>query len=184
MPTLASLLTLILLAPAAQSGGLAGTWSLDAEESDDVSKIMEEAMRRAEERGGRGRRAGGGFGGRAGRRGGGGGPGGPAGMASQPESLEIEVEAREVRIHAGEDLQILYLDGEEHLRQDRRGNSIRTEAEIAGGILSVTEKRESPMGDLKIFRTIQASEDALVIRTEIDPPRGQTINIRSVYRRD
>ncbi len=182
----AVLLALSLLAPAVgtQSGSLVGVWERDPAESDDVAAVMQAARDRAD---GRGRR-GGGFRGR--RPGGfpgmgppGSRPGGRDGFPVMPDSLEIEVDAVEVRIHAGDEFQILYLDGEEHLRQDPRGNSIRTVAEFSGEVLTVTEKRELPMGDMETRRTLEAIGDVLIVRVRVDPPRGETITIRSVYRR-
>lgn len=172
---------------------LAGLWELDPEESDDPVEVMQRAMAREQEgRGRRGRRGGGrGFGGpgadRPGgldRRGAANARGGGNPLMSLPELLEIESGGGELRLVLEERVQILYLDGEEHAREDGRGGRITTVAEFRGGIARVREVRELPMGKLEVFRTLQTSEEVLVVRTELRMPRrGDPVLLRSVYRR-
>ena len=194
--TLASVLAGVFLfafeaAPvaAAQSPvDLAGLWELDPEQSDDPAEVMQRAAAEAEDR--RSRRGGRGFGppggrggmGRGGARGGPGGGGAP--LPSLPDLLEIEADAAELRLVLDERVQILYLDGEEHAREDGRGGRITSVAEFRGGIARVREERELPFGKLEVFRTLQVADDVLVVRTELKMPRrGDPLLIRSVYRR-
>ena len=164
------------------AAAIAGLWELDPEESDDPAEVMARAAERAgNQRGRRGRRRGGMV--REGR--------GPAargragmGLPGLPELLEIEAGEGELRLLLDERVQILYLDGEEHAREDGRGGRITSEAEIRGGIVRVREVRRLPMGEIRVFRTFQASGDVLVVRTEFTPPRGgDPLLLRSVYRR-
>ena len=206
-PTLAALLTCLpvvaLASPAASGSGpesgqelavLAGYWELDPEESDDPAEVMRQAAAREEEGRGRGGRRGrgarsgppggmdrGGMGGR----GAGGGPGGGGNsLLSLPDLLEIESGGGELRLVLDERVQILYLDSEEHIREDGRGGKITSVAEFRGGIARVREVRELPMGKLEVFRTLQATQDVLVVRTELKMPRsGDPVLLRSVYRR-
>jgi len=179
---------------AAQSpADLAGLWELDPEESDDPAEVMQRAAAEDEDR--RGARGGRGFGppggrggmgrggmGRGGMRGGPGGGGVP--LLSLPDLLEIEADAGELRLVLDERVQILYLDGEEHAREDGRGGRITSVAEFRGGIARVREERELPFGKLELFRTLQATDDVLVVRTELKMPRrGDPLLLRSVYRR-
>ena len=204
---LAALLTCLpvvaLASPATSGSGpesgqelavLAGYWELDPEESDDPAEVMRQAAEREEEgrsrRGRRGRGAGsgplGGMGrGGMGGRGAGGGPGGGGNsLLSLPDLLEIESGGGELRLVLDERVQILYLDGEEHIREDGRGGKITSVAEFRGGIARVREVRELPMGKLEVFRTLQATQDVLVVRTELKMPRrGDPVLFRSVYRR-
>ena len=175
---------------AAQSpADLAGLWELDPEESDDPAEVMQRAMEEGEER--RGARGGRGFGPPGGRggmgRGGmgrGGGDGGGTPLLGLPDLLEIEADAAELRLVLDERVQILYLDGEEHAREDGRGGRITSVAEFRGGIARVREERELPFGKLEVFRTLQVTDDVLVVRTELKMPRrGDPILLRSVYRR-
>ena len=164
---------------------LAGIWELDPEESDDPAEVMRRAAAEGER--GSGRRGRGGLGGGRGGRGsqGRGGPesGGPR-LLALPDLLEIEAGAGELRLVLDERVQILYLDGKEHAREDGRGGKITSVAEFRGGIARVREVRESPMGELEVFRTLQAAGDALVVRTELKMPRrGDPLLLRSVYRR-
>ena len=181
-------------AAAAQSpADLAGLWELDPEESDDPAEVIERAAEEDEDR--RGARGGRGFGPPGGRggmgRGGagrGGGRGGPGGggvrFPSLPDLLEIEADAGELRLVLEERVQILYLDGEEHAREDGRGGRITSVAEFRGGIARIREERELPFGKLELFRTLQATGDVLVVRTELKMPRrGDPLLLRSVYRR-
>ena len=178
-------------AAAAQSpADLAGLWELDPEESDDPAEVMRRAAAEDEDRrGGRGfgppaGRGGMGRGGmgRGGMRGGPGGGGVP--LLSLPDLLEIEADAGELRLVLDERVQILYLDGEEHAREDGRGGRITSVAEFRGGIARVREERELPFGKLELFRTLQATDDVLVVRTELKMPRrGDPLLLRSVYRR-
>lgn len=194
---LAGVLLVALVAPAASAGttqnpgDLAGLWELDPEESDDPAEVMQRAMAEGEE--GRGARGGRGFGppggrggmgrGGAGRGGLRGGPGG-APLLSLPDLLEIEADAAELRLVLEERVQILYLDGEEHAREDGRGGRMTTTAEFRGGIARIREERELPFGKLELFRTLQATGDVLVVRTELKMPRrGDPVLLRSVYRR-
>jgi len=173
---------------------LAGLWELDPEESDDPAEVMQRAMAEDEDR--RGARGGRGFGppggrggmGRGGMGRGGTGQGGPGGggapLPSLPDLLEIEADAAELRLVLEERVQILYLDGEEHAREDGRGGRITSVAEFRGGIARVREERELPFGKLELFRTLQVSGDVLVVRTELKMPRrGDPLLLRSVYRR-
>ena len=173
---------------------LAGLWELDPEESDDPAEVMQRAMAEGEDR--RGARGGRGFGppggrggmGRGGMGRGGTGQGGPGGggapLPSLPDLLEIEADAAELRLVLEERVQILYLDGEEHAREDGRGGRITSVAEFRGGIARVREERELPFGKLELFRTLQVSGDVLVVRTELKMPRrGDPLLLRSVYRR-
>jgi len=180
-------------AAAAQSpADLAGLWELDPEASDDPAEVMQRAAAEGEDR--RGARGGRGFGppggrggmGRGGmaggRRGGPGGGGAP--LLSLPDLLEIEADASELRLVLDERVQILYLDGEEHAREDGRGGRITSVAEFRGGVARVREERELPFGKLELFRTLQATDDVLVVRTELKMPRrGDPLLLRSVYRR-
>lgn len=181
-------------AGASQSvAGLAGLWELDPEASDDPAEVMQRAAAEDEDR--RGARGGRGFGppggrggmgrggmGRGGMRGGPGGGGVP--LLSLPDLLEIEADAGELRLVLDERVQILYLDGEEHAREDGRGGRITSVAEFRGGIARVREERELPFGKLELFRTLQATDDVLVVRTELKMPRrGDPLLLRSVYRR-
>ena len=181
-------------AAAAQSPAvLAGLWELDPEASDDPAEVMQRAAAEDEDR--RGARGGRGFGppgsrggmgrdgmGRGGRRGGPGGGGVP--LLSLPDLLEIEADAAELRLVLDERVQILYLDGEEHAREDGRGGRIASVAEFRGGIARVREERELSFGKLELFRTFQATDDVLVVRTELRMPRrGDPLLLRSVYRR-
>lgn len=183
-------------APAASAqspADLAGLWELDPEASDDPAEVMQRAAADAEER--RGARGGRGFGppgarggmgrGGMGRGGGRGAPGGGgAPLLSLPDLLEIEADAAELRLVLEERVQILYLDGEEHAREDGRGGRITSVAEFRGGIARVREERELPFGKLELFRTLQATDDVLVVRTELKMPRrGDPLLLRSVYRR-
>ena len=172
---------------------LAGLWELDPEQSDDPAEVMQRAA--AEDQDRRGARGGRGFGPPGGRggmgRGGmgrGGGRGGPGGggtpLLTLPDLLEIEADAAELRLVLDERVQILYLDGEEHAREDGRGGRITSVAEFRGGIARVREERELPFGKLEVFRTLQATGDVLVVRTELKMPRrGDPLLLRSVYRR-
>lgn len=173
---------------------LAGLWELDPEESDDPAEVMQRAMAEGEDR--RGARGGRGFGppggrggmGRGGMGRGGTGRGGPGGggvpRLNLPDLLEIEADAAELRLVLEERVQILYLDGEEHAREDGRGGRITSVAEFRGGIARVREERELPFGKLELFRTLQVSGDVLVVRTELKMPRrGDPLLLRSVYRR-
>ena len=171
---------------------LAGLWELDPEQSDDPAEVMQRAAAEGEER--RGRRGGRGFGGPPGGRGGvgrggmaggaGGAPGGGGRLLGLPDLLEIEADSAELRLVLDERVQILYLDGEEHAREDGRGGRITTVAEFRGGIARVREERELPFGKLEVFRTLQATDDVLVVRTELKMPRrGDPVVMRSVYRR-
>ena len=167
---------------------LAGLWELDPEESDDPAEVMQRAAAEDEDR--RGARGGRGFGppGARGGMGRGGGRGGPGGggtpLLSLPDLLEIEADAAELRLVLDERVQILYLDGEEHAREDGRGGRITSVAEFRGGIARVREERELPIGKLELFRTLQATDDVLVVRTELRMPRrGDPLLLRSVYRR-
>lgn len=186
----------LLAAPAAAAqspAGLAGLWELDPEASDDPAEVMQRAAAEDEDR--RGARGGRGFGppggrggmgrggmGRGGMRGGPGGGGVP--LLSLPDLLEIEADAGELRLVLDERVQILYLDGEEHAREDGRGGRITSVAEFRGGIARVREERELPFGKLELFRTLQATDDVLVVRTELKMPRrGDPLLLRSVYRR-
>ena len=193
---LAGALFFAVIAPspaAAQSpSDLAGLWELDPEQSDDPAEIMQRAAAEAEDR--RGARGGRGFGppgrggtgrGGMGRGGRGGGPGGGGvPLLSLPDLLEIEADARELRLVLDERVQILYLDGEEHAREDGRGGRITSVAEFRGGIARVREERELPFGKLELSRTLQATDDVLVVRTELKMPRrGDPLLLRSVYRR-
>ena len=175
-----------------EPAALAGLWELDPDESDDAAEVMRRAAANDEERGGRrGRRGGGPAAG--GRRGmGPGGPGGEGGagggdggrLLSLPEMLEIEFGDGELRLVLDERVQILYLDGEEHAREDGRGGRLTSVAEFRGGIARVREVRELPMGKLEVYRTIQAAGDVLVVRTELKiPRRGDPVLLRAVYRR-
>ena len=180
-------------AAAAQSpADLAGLWELDPEASDDPAEVMQRAAAEEEDR--RGARGGRGFGppgrggmgrggmGRGGGRGGAGGGGVP--RLTLPDLLEIEADAGELRLVLDERVQILYLDGEEHAREDGRGGRITSVAEFRGGIARVREERELPFGKLELFRTLQATDDVLVVRTELKMPRrGDPLLLRSVYRR-
>ena len=178
-------------APAASAqspADLAGLWELDPEASDDPAEVMQRAAADAEER--RGARGGRGFGPPGGRggMGRGGGRGAPGGggvpLLSLPDLLEIEADAAELRLVLDERVQILYLDGEEHAREDGRGGRITSVAEFRGGIARVREERELPFGKLELFRTLQATDDVLVVRTELKMPRrGDPLLLRSVYRR-
>lgn len=185
-----------IAAPAASAqspADLAGLWELDPEASDDPADVMQRAAAGDEDR--RGARGGRGFGPPGGRggmgRGGmgrGGGRGGPGGggvpLLSLPDLLEIEADAGELRLVLDERVQILYLDGEEHAREDGRGGRITSVAEFRGGIARVREERELPFGKLELFRTLQATDDVLVVRTELKMPRrGDPLLLRSVYRR-
>ena len=167
---------------------LAGLWELDPEQSDDPAEVMQRAAAQDEDR--RGARGGRGFGppggrggmGRGGRRGGAGAGGAP--LLGLPDLLEIEADAAELRLVLDERVQILYLDGEEHAREDGRGGRITSVAEFRGGIARVREERELPFGKLEVFRTFQATGDVLVVRTELKMPRrGDPLLLRSVYRR-
>lgn len=101
-----------------------------------------------------------------------------------PETLEIESGDGELRLLLDERVQILYLDGEEHAREDGRGGRITSVAEVRGGIVRVREVRELRMGEVRVFRTFEVREDILVVRTEFTPPRGgDPLLLRSVYRR-
>ena len=203
---LAALLTCLpvvaLASPATSGAGpesgqelavLAGIWELDPDESDDPAEVMQRAAAREEESRGRGGRRGRGAGpgppggmgrGGMGGRGSGGGPGGGNGLLSLPDLLEIESGGGELRLVLEERVQILYLDGEEHAREDGRGGKITSVAEFRGGIARVREVRELPMGELEVFRTLQATGDVLVVRTELKMPRrGDPVLLRSVYRR-
>ena len=167
---------------------LAGLWELDPEQSDDPGEVMQRAAAEDEDR--RGARGGRGFGppGGRGRMGRGGGRGGPGGAGTPllglPDLLEIEADAAELRLVLDERVQILYLDGEEHAREDGRGGRITSVAEFRGGIARVREERELPFGKLEVFRTLQVTDDVLVVRTELKMPRrGDPILLRSVYRR-
>ncbi len=179
---------------AQNAADLAGLWELDPEQSDDPAEVMQQAMAEAEDR--RGARGGRGFGPPGGRGGmgrggmgrggvGGGGPGGGgAPVLSLPDLLEIEADAAELRLVLEERVQILYLDGEEHAREDGRGGRITSVAEFRGGIARVREERELAFGKLELFRTFQVSDDVLVVRTELKMPRrGDPLLLRSVYRR-
>lgn len=180
-------------APGPASGqelaALAGLWELDPEQSDDPAEVMQRAAAENEER--RGRRGGRGFGGPPGGRGGmgpgamGGGPGGGGGrLLRLPDLLEIETGGGELRLVLDERVQIFYLDGEEHRREDGRGGRMTTVAEFRGGIARVREERELPFGKIEVLRTFQATNDALVVRTELKMPRrGDPVLLRSVYRR-
>ena len=183
-------------APAAAAQGpadLAGLWELDPEQSDDPAEVLQRAAAEAEDR--RGARGGRGFGSRGGRGGMGRGGMGRDGMRgrpggggtpllSLPDLLEIEADAGELRLVLDERVQILYLDGEEHAREDGRGGRITSVAEFRGGIARVREERELPFGKLELFRTLQATDDVLVVRTELKMPRrGDPLLLRSVYRR-
>ncbi len=202
-PALAALLVCVavvaLASPATSGSGpesgqelalLAGYWELDPEESDDPAEVMRQAAERGDERrGGRGRRgAGPGPGARAGMERGGAAGGGPGGggnsLLSLPDLLEIESGGGELRLVLDERVQILYLDGEEHVREDGRGGKFTSAAEFRGGIVRVREVRELPTGKLEVFRTLQATDDVLVVRTELKMPRrGDPVLLRSVYRR-
>ena len=186
----------LVAAPAAATqspADLAGLWELDPEQSDDPVEVMQGAAAEDEDR--RGARGGRGFGppggrggmgrGGMGRRGGRGGPGGGgAPLLTLPDLLEIEADADELRLVLDERVQILYLDGEEHAREDGRGGRITSVAEFRGGIARVREERELPFGKLELFRTLQATDDVLVVRTELKMPRrGDPLLLRSVYRR-
>lgn len=171
---------------------LAGLWELDPEQSDDPAEVMQRAA--AEDQDRRGARGGRGFGPPGGRGGmgrgmsRGGGRGGPGGGGTPPltlpDLLEIEADAAELRLVLDERVQILYLDGEEHAREDGRGGRITSVAEFRGGIARVREERELPFGKLELFRTLQVSDDVLVVRTELKMPRrGDPLLLRSVYRR-
>ncbi len=183
-------------APAAAAQGpadLAGLWELDPEQSDDPAEVLQRAAAEDEDR--RGARGGRGFGSRGGRGGMGRGGMGRDGMRgrpggggtpllSLPDLLEIEADAGELRLVLDERVQILYLDGEEHAREDGRGGRITSVAEFRGGIARVREERELPFGKLELFRTLQATDDVLVVRTELKMPRrGDPLLLRSVYRR-
>ena len=114
----------------------------------------------------------------------GGAPGGGGRLLGLPDLLEIEADSAELRLVLDERVQILYLDGEEHAREDGRGGRITTVAEFRGGIARVREERELPFGKLEVFRTLQATDDVLVVRTELKMPRrGDPVVMRSVYRR-
>lgn len=191
---LTGLLALVLAAPVSGSSvaagqepvALAGLWELDPEESDDPAEVMRQATERAEERAGRrGRRPGMGPGGMGGEgRSGRGSGGGGARLLSLPELLEIEFGNGELRLVLDERVQILYLDGEEHAREDGRGGRMTSVAEFRGGIARVREVRELPVGKLEVFRTLQATGDVMVVRTELKIPRGgDPVTLRSVYRR-
>ena len=176
------------VASAQSPADLAGLWELDPEASDDPAEVMQRAAAEAEDR--RGARGGRGFGppggrGGMGRGGGRGAPGGGgAPLLSLPDLLEIEADAGELRLVLDERVQILYLDGEEHAREDGRGGRITSVAEFRGGIARVREERELPFGKLELFRTLQATDDVLVVRTELKMPRrGDPLLLRSVYRR-
>lgn len=120
--------------------------------------------------------------GRGGRQAGPGGGGTP--LLTLPDLLEIEADAAELRLVLDERVQILYLDGEEHAREDGRGGRITSVAEFRGGIARVREERELPFGKLELFRTLQVTDDVLVVRTELKMPRrGDPLLLRSVYRR-
>ena len=189
------LVTFVAVPAAAGQGpaDLAGLWELDPEQSDDPAEVMQRAAAEDEDR--RGARGGRGFGPPGGRggmgRGGigrGGGRGGPGGSGAPllglPDLLEIEADAAELRLVLDERVQILYLDGEEHAREDGRGGRISSVAEFRGGIARVREERELPFGKLEVFRTFQATGDVLVVRTELKMPRrGDPLLLRSVYRR-
>ena len=187
----ASCFAVVAAPPAASAqspADLAGLWELDPEASDDPAEVMQRAAADAEER--RGARGGRGFGppggrGGMGRGGGRGAPGGGgAPLLSLPDLLEIEADAAELRLVLDERVQILYLDGEEHAREDGRGGRITSVAEFRGGIARVREERELPFGKLELFRTLQATDDVLVVRTELKMPRrGDPLLLRSVYRR-
>ena len=179
-------------AAAAQSpADLAGLWELDPEASDDPAEVMQRAAEDEDRRGARGGRGFGPPGGRGGmgrggmgRGGGRSGPGGGAPLLSLPDLLEIEADAGELRLVLDERVQILYLDGEEHAREDGRGGRITSVAEFRGGIARVREERQLPFGKLELFRTLQATDDVLVVRTELKMPRrGDPLLLRSVYRR-
>ncbi len=181
-------------APAASAqspADLAGLWELDPEASDDPAEVMQRAAEDEDRRGARGGRGFGPPGGRGGmgrggmgRGGGRSGPGGGAPLLSLPDLLEIEADAGELRLVLDERVQILYLDGEEHAREDGRGGRITSVAEFRGGIARVREERELPFGKLELFRTLQATDDVLVVRTELKMPRrGDPLLLRSVYRR-
>ena len=169
-------------------GAIVGLWELDPEESDDPAEVMAREAERAEEQRGRRGRPGGRAGrpagtGREGAAGTGRGGGG-AGLLSLPEVLEIESGEGEVRLLLEERTQILYLDGEEHAREDGRGGRITSVAELRGGIVRVREVRKLRRGEMRVFRTFQAMGDVLVVRTEFTPPRGgDPLLLRSVYRR-
>ena len=169
-------------------GAIVGLWELDPEESDDPAEVMAREAERAEEQRGRRGRPGGRAGrpagtGREGAAGTGRGGGG-AGLLSLPEVLEIESAEGEVRLLLEERTQILYLDGEEHAREDGRGGRITSVAELRGGIVRVREVRKLRRGEMRVFRTFQAVGDVLVVRTEFTPPRGgDPLLLRSVYRR-
>ena len=206
-PALAALLVCVavvaLASPATSGSGpesgqelavLAGIWELDPEESDDPAEVMQRAAAREEEGRGRGGRRGRGAGsgppggmgrGGMGGRGAGGGPGGGGNsLLSLPDLLEIESGGGELRLVLDERVQILYLDGEEHVREDGRGGKFTSAAEFRGGIARVREVRELPTGKLEVFRTLQATDDVLVVRTELKMPRrGDPVLLRSVYRR-
>lgn len=184
IPLLVALGLVLGLFPAApgsgqEAGALAGHWELDPAESDDPAEAVRRAAEEAMERGGRRR-------GRSGR----GVPpdgflrGGGASLAALPELLEIEWSGGELRLVLEDRVQILYLDGEEHLREDGRGGWITTVAEARGGIVRVEEKRRLPLGEIEARRTLQATGEVLVVRTELNLPwGGSPVLLRTVYRR-
>ncbi len=166
-------------APGQEEAALAGRWELDPEASDDpaeaIRRAAEEAMERGGRRRGRGMRP---------RQFTGAGAENRAGFAALPELLEIERSGAELRLVLEDRVQILYLDGEEHLREDGRGGRITTVAEIRSGIVRVHEKRRLPLGEVESRRTLQATGEVLVVRTELSLPwGGDPVLLRAVYRR-
>lgn len=155
----------LFLLAAAPAPELAGRWELDPEESDDPAEVLRRVAEEARQRGGRRLP-----------------PDGPVrpGFAALPEFLEIEQSDGEVCLVLEDRVQILYLDGEEHLREDGRGGQIETVAELRGGILRVEEKRRV----VEVRRTFQAIGETLVVRTELSLPwAGDPVLLRTVYRR-
>ena len=132
-------------------------------QSDDPAEVMQRAAAEDEDR--RGARGGRGFGppgarggmgrGGMGRGGGRGAPGGGgAPLLSLPDLLEIEADAAELRLVLEERVQILYLDGEEHAREDGRGGRITSVAEFP------RRHRARPGGTRAALREARAVPDA------------------------
>ena len=179
----------------AQQEGIAGAWTVNLEESDDLREKMEEVRNARGGRlapGGRGR-PGGGRGGRAG-----GGRGGPSGGLPNPEVMQQEmammlraVERLELTLgdstvtmaHRNRPPLTLYTNGKKWKQEIEPVGEIGFKAEWKGDYLQVERKLRSGMKAKVRYRHFPETDQLLVI-TEVSGGRlPSKIAFRRVYDR-
>ena len=178
-----------------------GTWKRNPEKSDDPRQVMAVLEKMRESGGG----APAGFGG-PGREGSGGGHhgglGGPGGggyrgggygphqrgsgghggsMRQLPDTLEIEQSDSELKVSAGDDVRVFYLDGQKRERRSPDDAKIEIRAEWKGAAIEIKEKHEHG-GEIRESYELSPEAKTLIVTRQLNLPRmKEPLLIRTVY---